>query len=143
MPNGQVGEARRDSQSAGGSEVFAKIARGEKGLAKAILSQVLQFSKNEFSDWEMEQDEMTEKMLPDVSTFMGVDLNDGRLAEQLAAKVHHGVGAPRWRDFSFTSLANDLAAGTETQARGEKGCQPKREWLWRQASRSFRARRAG
>ena len=43
---------------------------------------------------------MTEKMLPDVSTFMGVDLNDGSLAEQLAAKVHHGVGAPHLQDFS-------------------------------------------
>ena len=31
---------------------------------------------------------------------MGVELDDGKMVEQLAAKIHRGVGAPHWQDFS-------------------------------------------
>ena len=61
---------------------------------------MLKSPKGDFPPWDIEQEVIAQKKLPGIHTSMGAELDDGKMAEQLAAKIHHGVGAPRWQGFA-------------------------------------------
>ena len=81
---------------------------GENDYEKAVLSQIMKFSPEDFKNWEKVQDRKTKSQLPDNKIFMGVDLREKHLCEQLAAKLHHAIGSPVWEDMSKNLIVSGV-----------------------------------